>query len=48
MAEVRMKMTQDFGVNHKFLGRAIVFIGCIGWGLGATLLSHFITGLLHA
>jgi hypothetical protein len=26
--------------------RAIAFIGCLSWGLGATLLSHFIVGLL--
>jgi hypothetical protein len=26
--------------------RAIAFIGCLAWGLGATLLSHFIVGLL--
>jgi hypothetical protein len=41
-------MTLDFGVDRKFSRRAIAFIGCLGWGLGATLLSHFITGLLHA
>jgi hypothetical protein len=35
-------------VNRKWAGRAIAFVGCVGWGLGATLLSHFITGLLHA
>jgi hypothetical protein len=39
-------------VNIKstvFSGRAIAFFGCLGWGLGATLLSHFIAGLLfHA
>jgi hypothetical protein len=44
-------------VNIKssvFLGRAIAlpsiaFLGWLGWGLGATLLSHFIAGLLfHA
>jgi hypothetical protein len=26
--------------------RTITFIGCLSWGLGATLLSHFIVGLL--
>jgi hypothetical protein len=40
-------------VDRTFLGRAIAlpsiaFLGWVGWGLGATLLSHFITGLLHA
>jgi hypothetical protein len=26
--------------------RVVAFIGCLSWGLGATLLSHFIVGLL--
>jgi len=26
--------------------RAIAFMGCLCWSLGATLLSHFIVGLL--
>jgi hypothetical protein len=26
--------------------KQLAFIGCLSWGLGATLLSHFIVGLL--
>jgi hypothetical protein len=32
--------------NFLNKSRAIAFIGCVSWGLGATLLSHFIVGLL--
>jgi hypothetical protein len=37
----------DFQKSADFLNksRAIAFIGCLSWGLGATLLSHFIVGL---
>jgi hypothetical protein len=39
---------EDIQKSTDFLNksRVIAFIGCLSWGLGATLLSHFIVGLL--
>jgi hypothetical protein len=38
----------DVQKSTEFLNksRAIAFMGCLCWSLGATLLSHFIVGLL--
>lgn len=47
---------EDIQKSTDFLNRSratravsakqLAFIGCLSWGLGATLLSHFIVGLL--